>query len=182
MNHQGEYLITAVQPWSLLREAGTEDGAAAIGPSATDMDRSGQTGLIDLHSLIGPKVNGVELAAFSISDEADDTFGLQLWAWREGIYGPGVLVLSTAVDGCLIGTAKCAVHPTTGVAQASGLWCDTFSISDYWGGVTVVDSGRNGICRVLFDVRGYRYLRPHVFAADGSGTKCSSVGLIIAGY
>ena len=182
MNHQGEYLITAVQPWALLREPGEEDAAAAIDAASADMDLASQAELIDLHGLIGPRSNGVEFAAFSTLDDEDDTFGLQLWAWRDGRCGPGVLVLSTAADACLIGTQKCAVHPTSGDSQSNGLWCDTFSITDHWGGVTVVDSGRNGICRALFDLRGYRYLKPHVFGADGTGTKCGSVGLVIAGY
>ena len=186
MNHQGEYLITTVQPWALLRAAGVEDAAAAIDLAVTDMDLSAPEGLVDLHRLIGPKSNGVELAAFTPSDAAGDTFGLELWAWRDGIRGPGVLVFSTGATGCVIGTAKCAVHPTNGDAQENGLWCHAMDITDRWGddngAVVVIDRGNNGICRVMFDLRGYRYLKPHVFAADGSGTECGAVGLVLGGF
>ena len=183
MNHQGDYLITAVRPWALLRAAAAEDSAAALDLSGVNLDYSAQSGLLDVHHLLGRIVNGVELAAFTPSDADGDTFGLELFAYRDSNgYGPGVPVFSTAATGCVMGTAKCAVHPITGAAQATGRWCDSMDITDKWGGVTVIDNENNGICRVKFDLRGNRYLKPNVFAADGSGTECSLVSLVISGY
>ena len=187
-NFQGEYLRTIRKPWALLRAAAAEDAAATLDPATTDFDYSGQSGLLDIDSLLGENVNGIELAAFTPSDGDGDTFGLDLLAYRDsGDYGPGVPILTTSATGCVIGTAKCAVHPTTGVAQANGLWCDSMTITDRWGdaangAVTVINTGNNGIARVSFDFRGYRYLKPSVFAADGSGTECGAVGLVFSGW
>ena len=182
MEGQGDFLRTVNVPWALLRAAAAEDAAAALDPASVNLDASVQSGLLDVHSLLGYLANGVELAAFTPSDAAGDTFGLELWANRDGGYGPGVMVFTTGTTGCVIGTAKCALHPISGAAQADGLWCHMVDITDRWGGVSVLDYEQNGICRLKWDLRGYRYLKPHVFAADGSGTECGLVGLVISGY
>jgi len=198
----GRELFTPVTPWVLLRTPATEDAAAATDLTATypsfyDIVAGGNTsaaaiktniddtnGVIDVLADLGWGVNAVEIAFFTTSDAANDTFDFELWAWRDNsLYGPGKLVYKTTSAANAVGTADCTRHPITGATQSSGLWADTISGTDYWPtGVTVTDSGTNQIAIVTFDLMGYRYLRCLVYNAGGTSTECAAVGAIISGF
>lgn len=150
------------------------------------------TGEIDVWKTLGWGVNVVELAFFTGSaatagDAADDYFGFELYAWADSSpFGPGVPVCVTGTSACKVGTMKLAYLPYGSTATAilsGGAWVDTIAITDCWGGVTIVDSGTdNGrICRLIVDLRGYRYLKLRTFGAAGA-TKAANIGAIIRRY
>jgi len=183
---------TGAKPWVLLRSSGAADGTATYSLSTEDMSWgtkvNGQTtlaatpGMIDVLTTLGWGTNEVEIAFFSSdTDVADDDFDISVYAWKDSPYGPGVPVFLTAGDSCKVGGMACKVHPTLGTAQAAGLWCDTISGTDCWDGVTVIDSGSNRLCRLKFDLRGYRYVLVRVWN-DGGATAAEKIGAIITEY
>lgn len=189
----GTVLVTENVEWELFRSLGNEDGAAAYDLTTEDMSRPAKVGtaanieningLIDIFSLIGNKVNSVDIAFFTDSDSANDTFDFELFAWKEGLYSPAERVFATTGNACIVGTMACLKHPTLGTVQANGLWVDTISGADYsQSGVIIEDSGNNQIAQMSFDLRGRRYLRFRIFNAGGGGTECAKVGAIITGY
>lgn len=188
-------LSTARREWKLLRTEAAETGSGAYDRTGADGDWSdlvantttvaATNGMIDVLTTIGWGVNGVEIAFFT--DPGDDptqpdTFDFEIYAWRDSNYGPPVRVYATTGNGCAIGTAILVTHPTSGTTLTESNWCDTISGVDYWQGVSVHNSGNNGICRLTFDLRGYRYLWLRIFNAAGGGTECAGVGALISGY
>jgi hypothetical protein len=197
----GMELYTPCQHWCLMRAEAAENGAAALDldtdNSASDYDWpdvvassdniASTSGLIDAEWLLGYGANGLEIAFFSDpTDSENDTFDFELFAYRDGDYGPPVKVYGTTGNGCAIGTQIIRTHPTTGVDLVSttsyGGWCDTISGTDYWGGCSVINSGNNRICRLIFDRRGYRFFWVRIFNAAGGGTECAGVGVVVSGY
>jgi hypothetical protein len=177
---KGQYLFTAVSPWLDFRTPATETGSAAYDFTAANgswaeicVDSTTITatnGVIDVMGETGGGWggNGIEIAFFSEDDTADDSFGFELFAFADSLYGPAIPVYATGTTACAVGTRTCTTHPITGVTQASGLWVDTIDGTDYWGGITVLDSGTNHIARIMFDMRGYRYFWLRIIGSHGT--------------
>lgn len=188
----GRELYTANKKWFLMRAEAAEDAASALDLTASDNDFvdivvnaanvNATEGLIDILSTIGYGANALEFAFFSDSaDSANDTFDFELFAYRDGDSGPPVKVYSTTSNACLMGTQIVQTHPTLGTT-VGGLWCDTISGTDHWKNIDVIDSGNNGICRLILDRRGYRFFWVRIFNAGGGGTECAGVGVVVSGY
>ena len=184
-------LATPNHKWELFRVPTSEDGAAAHDLTADALDASTiiqsrehvavTDGIVDLRQLFTNTGNGVEIAFFTEDDSALDTFDFELFAYRNGLYGPAKRVFSTTGNACIIGTMICTKHPITGTAQASGLWCDTISGTSYWPkDAAVYDSANNQTALLVFDTRGYSYLYIRIFNAGGGGTECAKIGAIIS--
>jgi len=196
----GRELFTPMSAWALMRAEASEDGDTALDldtdNSASDYDFAdvvvnattvaATDGLIDAELLLGYGMNGLEIAFFSDpTDSTNDTFDFEIFAYRDGDYGPPVAVYSTTGAACAIGTQIIRTHPTTGVDLINttyGGWCDTISGTDHWDGVIVVNSGNNRICRLIFDRRGYRFFWVRIFNAGGTSTECAGVGVVVSGY
>ena len=191
---QGEFLGTPTFQWELLRANATQDADNALALNTGDFDWSdiivsishanSTDGLIDTKSKFGKLANGVQIAFFSnATDSANDTFGFDLIAYREGKYGPGLPVFRCAAQAALLGTMDCKIHPTLGTAQSAGLWCDTISGTDCWPtGVTVNDSGNDRICTLSFDLLGCRYVRLYLHSGDGDDATAGTIGAVITAW
>lgn len=190
--YSGSVLNTPNYSWSLWRALAAEDAAAAYDLTLDCLDlstiapASGTDGIVDTYADIGLGANMLEIAFFTSSDSENDTFDIQIIAWASGsgnaTYGPGVIVFQSSSNACKIGTQVCKKHPTLGTSQASGLWCDTISGTDAWGGVTIIDNAGNRLCRLLVDIRGYDLIMIRIFNAGGGGTECGNVGSIVRSY
>ena len=193
----GRELFTPAKGWVLMRTTGVVDGATldAAGYSLTADDISWGTvvvnettidatnGMIDVWDELGYGINAVTIAFFVDNDAANDDFDFSLYAWKDSPYGPAIPVFSTTGDACFVGTYDAVKHPTTGVATTAGLWVDIIDGTDHWpAGVTIADSGNNGICTMTFDLMGCRYLHAAVWSADGNGNKAVTIGAIITGH
>jgi len=197
----GQELYTAAKGWKSMRTAAAETAAAGYVWTSADMNFyalvansstvpstvntyiGATNGLIDVWSELGWGINGVTISFFTESDAADDTFAFELYAFADDSrYGPALPVYLTTSTNCAVGTGQCDYHPTTGTAQASGLWVDTISGTDCWpSGVTISDSGNNRICTMSFDMRGCRYLLLRTFNSGGTGTEAALIGAVITG-
>lgn len=187
----GTPLATSNHAWKLFRALATEDGAAVHDLTADDLDLSTiikgpdwayiTDGIVDLRRLFTNTGNGVEIAFFTDSDSANDTFDFELFGYRDGKYGPAKRIFATTGNACVIGTKVCKKHPTLGTAQANGLWCDTIAGTEYWpADVDITDTGNNQMTLLTLDARGYRYLYLRIFNAGGGGTECGKVSAVIS--
>lgn len=176
----GKFLYTAAMPWKTLRTPAAETAATAYDFTAANGGWSdicvdaatiaATNGLIDVMEVAGGGWggNGIEIAFFSEDDAADDAFGIEIFAFADSLYGPAIPVYTTTTTGCSVGTRICTTHPVSGATQASGLWVDKITGTDYWGGVTITNSDTNSICIVRCDMRGYRYWWVRIIGAHGT--------------
>lgn len=190
----GKQLFTDIKPWVLLRAAGALDSnTAATVLSSVDLsagtylvDRSNiaaTNGMIDILGELGYGVNSVTIAFFSVDDAANDTFDIELYAWKDSPYGPAMPVFLSSGNACITGTMACLKHPTLGTTQASGKWIDTISGTDCWpSGVIIADSGNNRLCTLTFDLMGCRFIRLRLWDAASGGTVAAKIGAIVTGY
>jgi len=147
MLRNGDYLVTLALGWQEL----------PIGEP------------VDLQQLLGGKVNAVELAFLS-NQPATTSFSLDLKLKREEGYGPLVPVYNNSM--AAVGSEACIVHPLTG-ETVDYRWANVLNGSDFWYGITMINSG---IPRLLFDLRGYRYLQAMTSLASGQ------LLILISGY
>ena len=194
----GVPLATANIQWFLLRTNGTQDADAALNLATATIDWSDiivsvenansvfGDALFDVRTQLTKATNGVTIAFFTnaTGDAENDNFGFDLFAFKEGPYGPAHPVYLCPAAAGIIGTYPAKIHPTSGVVQADGNWVDTITGTDTWpSGVTVNDSNSNRICTLSFDMRGFRYLYLQVHSAvAATGTEAGSIGAIITGY
>ena len=136
-------------------------GATETSPATTDFNlrSSDQTLAFDLMS-IGNAVGGVTEAngaVFIVAATAsnNDTATIEYWGISDNV--PLEKICSVAY---IFGTAE----KSTGV-----LWADTVTVTDkHTNTVKTGGSAENGVARVLFDMTGYRYIRPFVRAKSGT--------------
>ena len=152
-------LRTRVDAYHLIHTTVTT--ATETSPATTDfaIRSSDQTAAFDLMSL-GDSVggltvaNGLVLTVYATATDAD-TCTIEYWGIAEG--GPLEKICSVA---CVFGTAV----RTTGV-----LWVDTVVVTDvHTNTVKTGGSAENGVARVMFDMTGFRYIRPFVTARSGA--------------
>ena len=197
---QGQELFTPEKPWKYVL---TASGSVTLSSATTDLtgtDLSWGTfvvsatnitatnGLIDVWDELGYGVNAVTLAFFTVDDADGDNFDIDLYAWAgadqtASLYGPAMPVYLTTGDACVVGTYDCVKLPSIGTAQSGGLWVDTIAGTDRWPtGVTITDSGSNGICTMTFDLMGCRYLYVRLWNGSTGGTEAANIGMIMRGY
>jgi len=191
--NQGHTLGTPQYGNVLWRANATDDGDAIIDPAATDMSFTNQIinpqrafdedGIVDIAASFGKDANGLEISFFSsVDDIANDTFAIEIYAWRTGGGGGKQVCFSATDTACALGTMDCLFHPTTGAAQV-GFWADTIAVTDRWmSTVTVTDSGNNGRAVLHYDARGHRYHQIRVFQAAGTGTEAGKIGAVISAW
>lgn len=114
----------------------------------------------------GPEVGGI--GVIFIGNGADDTtFGFKLYCYRtvaENGVGPAEFICSGTG---ILGTALSEVgtrYADTVVITNAGNWLDV---------PVAIDSGNNRICKVCFDLCGYRYLYVEFSGVGGAGEATS---------
>lgn len=113
----------------------------------------------------GPEVGGVTLI-FDGEGSATDTFSWSLYGYRTvgpGNIGPAEIV---AAGTGLLGTA---------VSENGFLYADTIVITNpgSWYDVPIaIDSGNNRICKLCFDLVGFKYLSIRFTAIGGTSMQC----------
>ncbi len=185
-------LTTPMFGWKELRAAAGEDNSALITDFTnlyeySDIVTANPTNstAVDLSSLFGKEsgrfandFGSVDIAFYAAKGAPinytpleNDTFGFQLWGWRAGPGGPGILLCqSTSAASCLLGDSTLGFDPTTGVALTAGaLWCDTLAITNYWiETIAVYDSAIDRTAWLhIPDLRGIRHLRCEICTALG---------------
>jgi hypothetical protein len=191
--NQGHTLGTPQYGNVVWRANATEDGDAIIDPAAIDMSFTTQIinpksavdtdGIIDIAQAFGKDANGLEVSFFSDeTDEANDTFAIEIYAWRTGSGGGKQVCFSATDTACLLGTMDCLFHPVSG-AGITGFWADTIAVTDRWmSPVTVTDSGNNGRAILTYDAKGYRYHQIRIFQAGAGGTEAGRIGAVISAF
>lgn len=122
----------------------------------------------------GPEVGGVGII-FIGTGVANNTFGWELYGYRvasEDGVGPAEFIGSGT--GAL-GTAE---------AEVGDLYADTIVITDpgSWLDVPVaIDVGNNRVCKVCFDLCGYKYVYVRFVDIGGGGAEATSMNAYI-GY
>lgn len=116
----------------------------------------------------GPEVGGVGIIFIGDGVE-NDTFSWSIYGYRacglDGV-GPGEFICSGTG---LLGTA---------VSEVASLYADTITITDpgSWLDVPIaIDVGNNRICKVCFDLCGYKYIYVMFTGVGGGGVEVDSI-------
>lgn len=155
-------LRTRVGSYQLIHA--TVGTATETSPATSDfaIKSSDQTLAFDLMSLsnsVGGVTTGNGLVITVWANALDgDTCTIEYW----GIAGNGPLEKICSVA-CIFGTAQ---RQTT-----AHLWVDTVTVTDtHTNTVKTGGSAENGVARVLFDMTGFRFIRPYVTARSNAHT------------
>jgi hypothetical protein len=99
------------------------------------------------------------------------TFTPEIFAWRNGPYGPGVPVFLGSALGSSLGTYDVNVLPATGsLVVGDYFWAGTLAGTDCWSnGVAITDSGNSRFCTLTFDTAGFRFFK--FYAVLGTATQ-----------
>lgn len=162
--------------WNLLRDTADEDTALVIA-TAGDFAHKPATAISLPNRLeANDRLTAARIVSLIICGgaAADKTFSYNIYAYRD-INGPAELV---ATGTGTIGSQAVVLYPHDGSTATNIFWADTLTDTGDWigDGVRIDDSGNNRVCKLTFDVFGYRWLYAEILEADGTtGTQAGDI-------
>ena len=128
---------------------------------------------VDIEDMTQGQIRTIEIIGYG-TDTANQVCAWILYAYRRE-FSPACRV---ATGSAILGTMDVVTDPVTNAALTA-FYVDTFGITtDYWGSVSVKDNADNSCSRLVFDLRGYKYLYMEVTPATST---CVSIGFAFSG-